>query len=137
MFFPSLLPLVLCIRVADSGCERAYKRVCVCMCVCHGGKCVHAVNARGPLIVSRTSARRIDLSHGKRQIAVRRTFGSRGLVAGLGQEPREKNDAEGKRGCMEWKERTMLERGNPARKQILAATRSNLLISLFSSSWFC
>ena len=32
--------------------------------------------ARGPLIVSRTSARRIDLSHGERQIAVRRSFAS-------------------------------------------------------------
>lgn len=49
----------------------------------HTGECVHAVNARGPLIVSRTSSRRIDLSHAKRQIAVRRSFGSGGVVAGL------------------------------------------------------
>lgn len=34
--------------------------------------------ARGPLIVSRTSARRIDLSHGKRQIAARRSLASLG-----------------------------------------------------------
>ena len=86
VFFPSLLPLVSSAlsRLAGSSALRqprererereslqAYKSVCV-----DGGKCVHAVNARGPLIVSRTSASRIDLSHGERQIAVRRSFGS-------------------------------------------------------------
>lgn len=35
--------------------------------------CVRAVNVRGSLIVSRTSASTIDLSHAKRQIAARRS----------------------------------------------------------------
>lgn len=92
--------------------------------------------ARGPLIVSRTSARRIDLSHGERQIAVRRSFAS--LEASgprLGNERERKRERGKERGEKEEVRKGKRGKGIPAREQI-RETRSNLLIYLFSSSRF-
>lgn len=66
--------------------------------------------ARGPLIVSRTSARRIDLSHGKRQIAARRSLAS--LGSPTRQRAREREGGGEEEG-----------EGIPAREQIRSAAK--------------
>ena len=86
--------------------------------------------------MSRTSARRIDLSHGERQIAVRRSFAS--LEASgprLGNERERKRERGKERGEKEEVRKGKRGKGIPAREQI-RETRSNLLIYLFSSSRF-
>lgn len=120
MLYPSPPPL---------GEERSpSKCALVCVCVCE--------RARGPLIVSRTSARRIDLSHGKRQIAVRRrSFASLGRGCGAtsdrGREREGGEEARKGGGKDEWRESRLGSRYSRPRN-----VRSNLLICLFSSSRF-
>lgn len=95
---------------------------------------VRAVNARGSLIVSRTSARRIDLSHARRQIAA---HGARPtLPRGLSQR-REKIL------FLAWEEDEK-GGGNSVREQIgrarahthTAALDSTYLV-FFRSGWLC
>lgn len=91
--------------------------------------------------MSRTSTRRIDLSHGKRQIAVRRrSFASLGRGCGAtsdrereggGRGGEEARKGGGKRGKDEWRESRLGSRYSRPRN-----VRSNLLICLFSSSRF-
>lgn len=69
--------------------------------------------ARGPLIVSRTSTRRIDLSHGKRQIAVRRrSFASLGRGCGATSD-RERRGREERKRRREEEREERTSGGNP------------------------
>jgi len=57
--------------VCFAAVSRVFAYLCPYSRIFHAHVCVRMVNMRESLIVSRTSARTIDLSHAKRQIAVR------------------------------------------------------------------
>lgn len=85
---------------SPSKCARA--RACVCE------------RARGPLIVSRTSTRRIDLSHGKRQIAVRRrSFASLGRGCGATSDREREGGGEERKHRREEEREERTSGGNP------------------------
>lgn len=61
------------VSVRFTAFPRVFAYLCLPSHISRARVCVHAMNVRGSLIVSRTSARTIDLSHARRQIAARRS----------------------------------------------------------------